>query len=404
VRPVTRTLKTKLGTIICQDCDGCEYDCDHSDHGIMLREGNIIEHFNSTGHKRCRNAKEIRAQTDCKVQMMSMAYSSVYGNKIRKLWKVLAKNDLLTSASYEFDVSQKCKVKDCHFKASTAMEIFRHIREQHLTEIKHLNIKIGAPPAEETPKKSKRKPGPRSKTMKHLSPLPFFLYSGSETQNEGEPGVLANPGDRGVPGDPGDLGVPAELGDLGVPADLGDLGVSGDLDVPCQLDIQSQQSNVKPEETEIKLGESEMKPEDPEMDLESAISSLSEMSSSHIIDEAEKILEEDKELKSEEDEAMETDQETQDSTISSKEEHPDKRDSNTPQSNNDSNTSEHELVLSKNETKVTLKASFEISDEMDIGDSNVEPKNSLLEIDPSTREQMDMEAIDVYLFDDSEDE
>ena len=101
---------------------------------------------------------------------------------------------------------------------------------------------------------------------------------------------------------------------------------------------------------------------------------------------------------------METDKETQDSTISSKEENLDKRDSNTPQSNNDSNTSEHELVLSKNETKVTLKASFEISDEMDIGDSNVEPKNSLLEIDPSTREQMDMEAIDVYLFDDSEDE
>jgi len=400
VRPVTRTLKTKLGTIICQDCDGCEYDCDHSDHGIMLREGNIIEHFNSTGHKRCRNAKEIRAQTDCKVQMMSMAYSSVYGNKIRKLWKVLAKNDLLTSASYEFEASQKCKVKDCHFKASTAMEIFRHIREQHLTEIKHLNIKIGAPPSEETPKKSKRKPGPRSKTMKHLSPLPFFMYSGAEAKNEEDPGVLADQGNIGVLADQANLGVLAD------PGDLGDLGSTSVLHEPSQSEIQSQQSDVKPEETEIKVGESEMKPEDPEMDLESAISSLSEMSSSHIIDEAEKILEEDKELKSEEDEPMETDQETPiNSNISSKEENLDERDSNTPQSNNDSsNTSEHELVLSKNETKVTLKASFEISDEMDIGDSNVEPKNSLLEIDPSTREQMDMEAIDVYLFDDSEDE
>merc|ERR1719480_637334 len=81
----------------------------------------------------------------------------------------------------------------------------------------------------------------------------------------------------------------------------------------------------------------------------------------------------------------------------------DDRDSNTPRSNNDSNTSEQELVLSKNETKVTLKASFEISDEMDIGDSNTcksEPKNSLVEIDPNNREQLD--AIDVYLFDDSE--
>ena len=47
---------------------------------------------------------------------MSQAYSSVYGNKIRKLWKILAKNDMLTSTSYEFDNPQQCKVKDCNFK------------------------------------------------------------------------------------------------------------------------------------------------------------------------------------------------------------------------------------------------------------------------------------------------
>ena len=47
---------------------------------------------------------------------MSQAYSSVYGNKIRKLWKILAKNDMLTSTSYEFDNPQECKVKDCGFK------------------------------------------------------------------------------------------------------------------------------------------------------------------------------------------------------------------------------------------------------------------------------------------------
>ena len=49
---------------------------------------------------------------------MSMAYSSVYGNKIRKLWKLLAKNDMLTSTSYEFLDPRQCKVKDCHFKVS----------------------------------------------------------------------------------------------------------------------------------------------------------------------------------------------------------------------------------------------------------------------------------------------
>lgn len=52
------------------------------------------------------------------------------------------------------------------------MEIFRHIRESHLTEIKKLNIKIGLPP--ETDKKTFfRKPGPRSKTRPGLSPAKF---------------------------------------------------------------------------------------------------------------------------------------------------------------------------------------------------------------------------------------
>lgn len=50
--------------------------------------------------------------------MMSLAYSSVYGNKIRKLWKLLAKNDLLTSTSYEFANENKCKVKDCDFQVN----------------------------------------------------------------------------------------------------------------------------------------------------------------------------------------------------------------------------------------------------------------------------------------------
>ena len=47
---------------------------------------------------------------------MSMSYSSVYGNKIRKLWKQLAKNDMLTSTAYDFSSPQDCKVKDCNYK------------------------------------------------------------------------------------------------------------------------------------------------------------------------------------------------------------------------------------------------------------------------------------------------
>ena len=49
------------------------------------------------------------------------------------------------------------------------MEIFRHIRENHLTEIKQLKIKIGKPKSPGPSKKiSYRKPGPKSKTKMKL--------------------------------------------------------------------------------------------------------------------------------------------------------------------------------------------------------------------------------------------
>ena len=54
------------------------------------------------------------------------------------------------------------------------MEIFRHIRENHLTEIKQLKIKIGKPPGSQK-KISYRKPGPKSKTVfrsQSSNPLP----------------------------------------------------------------------------------------------------------------------------------------------------------------------------------------------------------------------------------------
>jgi len=118
---------------------------------------------------------------------MSMAYSSVYGNKVRKLWKILAKNDLLTNNSYEFKIPEHCKVRDCEFRALTAMEMFRHIREQHLTVIKHLKIKIGGKSPEESDiNKVKRKPGPRSITRKHLDPLHFKLFSPDASADENE--------------------------------------------------------------------------------------------------------------------------------------------------------------------------------------------------------------------------
>ena len=59
------------------------------------------------------------------------------------------------------------------------MEIFRHIRENHLTEIKQLKIKIGKPNSPGPSKKcSYRKPGPKSRTKIRL------LSSGNEKKEE----------------------------------------------------------------------------------------------------------------------------------------------------------------------------------------------------------------------------
>ena len=65
--PRHRKLPRNVTTIICADCDACSEDCDHSDHGIMLRRDSIAEHVARTGHQRCRVAGEIRPETDCKV-------------------------------------------------------------------------------------------------------------------------------------------------------------------------------------------------------------------------------------------------------------------------------------------------------------------------------------------------
>ena len=69
------------------------------------------------------------------------------------------------------------------FQASTAMEIFRHIRENHLTEIKQLKIKIGKPKSPGPSKKcSYRKPGPKSKTKIRLPETSSLLSSSEKTE------------------------------------------------------------------------------------------------------------------------------------------------------------------------------------------------------------------------------
>ena len=66
-RKLSARLPSGVTTIICADCDGCTEDCDHSEHGIMLRRDSINDHVARTGHMRCRAAGEIRPETECKV-------------------------------------------------------------------------------------------------------------------------------------------------------------------------------------------------------------------------------------------------------------------------------------------------------------------------------------------------
>ena len=69
-RPALR-LSSEVTSIICADCDMCSADCDHSDHGIMLRQESVAGHVARTGHHRVRPAAEIRPDTDCKVGIQS---------------------------------------------------------------------------------------------------------------------------------------------------------------------------------------------------------------------------------------------------------------------------------------------------------------------------------------------
>ena len=68
------------------------------------------------------------------------------------------------------------------------MEMFRHIREVHLTEIKKLKIKIGGKPA--STEEAKRRvltyrPGPRSKTkLKQSSIFPFNIFGSATVKDE----------------------------------------------------------------------------------------------------------------------------------------------------------------------------------------------------------------------------
>ena len=87
-----------------------------------------------------------------------------------------------SSATYFTQTNPVPQVKECEWRGGNAMEMFRHIREDHLTEIKKLKIKIGDKPA--SPRKGCR-PGPRSRTkLLDREIFPFNLLGPSAIKEE----------------------------------------------------------------------------------------------------------------------------------------------------------------------------------------------------------------------------
>ena len=68
------------------------------------------------------------------------------------------------------------------------MEMFRHIREVHLTEIKKLKIKIGGKPATDEAKRRMLtpKPGPRSRTKLKQNIFPFNIFGSATVKDEAQ--------------------------------------------------------------------------------------------------------------------------------------------------------------------------------------------------------------------------
>ena len=83
---------------------------------------------------------------------MTLTYSPVYGNKIRKLWKILAKADQLTGNSYEFNSPTKCKVSQLtvnishvHLKILFNFYVHVHCNRHVIVQIPYdfiVNVKI----------------------------------------------------------------------------------------------------------------------------------------------------------------------------------------------------------------------------------------------------------------------
>ena len=66
-----------------------------------------------------------------RVHLSDLAYTERYGNRVRKKFKKAAQGKILSEKSFQIPI--RCKV--CGVNTNNNLEMFRHIREEHLVKM-----------------------------------------------------------------------------------------------------------------------------------------------------------------------------------------------------------------------------------------------------------------------------
>ena len=122
------------GDSFCLDCESCPVpSCNHCSHPRVLLPGGpgaVASHRSATRHRRFQSIDTFLRMT-LRVRVADAAYSPRYGDKVRKRFKTGVKSKEI-EAPRQLDRPRKCRVPGCAFKTSQVLEVFRHIREEHL--------------------------------------------------------------------------------------------------------------------------------------------------------------------------------------------------------------------------------------------------------------------------------
>jgi hypothetical protein len=129
-RPSATSTTSSSGGYFCLDCESCASStCGHTTHSrrFFADFPALAEHSQRSGHRQSQPAANF-LQMGRHVRLADVAYSHVYGDKVRKHFKKMVLANRLEVGA---DANIKCKVRGCNFEASY---IFSHIRDEHLNK------------------------------------------------------------------------------------------------------------------------------------------------------------------------------------------------------------------------------------------------------------------------------